>query len=61
MDGHSKGVVVNSDIIMPNGLVIDIPNSRLYWVDARKDSIESCNVDGSQRIVRTPIYYYIIF
>ena len=31
----------------PNGLSLDYVANRLYWIDAKKDTISSCRYDGS--------------
>ncbi len=38
--------VVNKNILMPNGLVLDVPAGMLYWADARLDKIERCDLSG---------------
>lgn len=30
----------------PNGLAIDFENSRIYWNDAKGDTIDSSDLDG---------------
>ncbi|XP_050075140.1 putative vitellogenin receptor [Anopheles maculipalpis] len=51
MDGSEQTVVVNSGIHWPNGLTLDWPNERLYWIDAKLKRIESMHFDGSDRVV----------
>ena len=41
--------LVNSSIVWPNGLVVDIENGKLFWADAKLDKIETMNMDGSGR------------
>nr|QBM78333.1 vitellogenin receptor [Calliptamus italicus] len=48
MDGSSPRPFV-VDVHWPNGITIDIGNERLYWVDAKLQSIESVALDGSDR------------
>lgn len=43
--------IITTDIKMPNGITIDGSQKRLYWCDARLDKIESCDMDGSRRIL----------
>ena len=31
----------------PNGLTLDLSSKRMYWIDARSDSIHTANYDGS--------------
>lgn len=49
MDGKSAKPFISKDIHWPNGLALDWPNKRLYWVDAKLKLIESCKLDGSDR------------
>ena len=37
MDGSddSRSVLIDEDIVWPNGLTIDYDDSKLYWVDAK--------------------------
>lgn len=53
MDGSDAKSFISTDIHWPNGLALDNPNSRLYWTDAKKMTIESVKLDGSDRRVRT--------
>lgn len=55
MDGSDDKSLVTDNIHWPNGLAIDYPNERLYWVDAKYQSIESVQLDGSFRKVLTPL------
>eukprot|EP00118_Oscarella_pearsei_P003572 m.14893 g.14893 ORF g.14893 m.14893 type:complete len:724 (+) comp26030_c0_seq4:316-2487(+) len=49
MSGKNRKTIVSSGISWPNGLVLDIPNKKLYWAEAKYDRIESCNLDGTSR------------
>lgn len=49
MDGSGRTEVVNENIFWPNGITIDYPTDTLYWVDAKKATIESANLDGLER------------
>lgn len=51
MDGSSPKLFVSTNLHWPNGISIDIPNKRLYWVDAKLQTIESINLDGTDRRV----------
>lgn len=51
MDGTNDKPFVSNDIHWPNGLTIDFPNQRLYWTDAKKMSLESIRLDGTDRRV----------
>ncbi|XP_049834004.1 vitellogenin receptor-like [Schistocerca gregaria] len=48
MDGSFPRVLV-SEVQWPNGIAIDLGNQRLYWVDAKLQTIESVALDGSDR------------
>ena len=49
MDGKRLNSLVEKNIYWPNGITIDYPKDRLYWVDAKYKSIESINIDGTKR------------
>ena len=51
MDGSDRRVLHNTELTWPNGLTIDYPAQRIYWVDAFEDKIEYSNVDGSGRFL----------
>nr|QCX35737.1 vitellogenin receptor [Locusta migratoria] len=50
MDGSSPRPFLVG-VHWPNGITIDLGNERLYWVDAKLKSIESVNLDGTDRRV----------
>lgn len=51
MSGEERRVVVRVDAVSdgawPNGLTLDYAAERLYWIDARSDSIHTARYDGS--------------
>ncbi|XP_037924736.1 very low-density lipoprotein receptor-like isoform X2 [Hermetia illucens] len=49
MDGTHRQAIVTYDVKWPNGLTLDLVLKRVYWVDAKLNTISSCNYDGSQR------------
>lgn len=49
MDGRNSTSFVSGNIRWPNGLALDLPNSRLYWTDAKQTTIESVRLDGTDR------------
>lgn len=52
MDGSHRDVFVTSKTVLwPNGLSLDIPAGRLYWVDAFYDRIETIMLNGTDRKV----------
>ena len=51
MNGENRTILIETDIIYPTDLVIDFyQNFRVYWTDEKKESIESMNYDGTDRI-----------
>lgn len=50
MDGSDPKMLVD-DVSWPNGLTLDWPNARLYWVDAKRQVIESVKFTGDDRRV----------
>ena len=52
LDGTNHVILVNlTDLIWPNGLVLDYVENKVYWADAKIDRIESMNLDGEYRTV----------
>ena len=53
MDGNStsRQVLVNRDIVWPNGLTIDYREDRIWWNDARLGTVESSDLNGRDRKV----------
>lgn len=51
MDGQGRIAIVDTDLIWPNGLALDLDAQKIYWADANLDKIEYSNVDGSGRTV----------
>ncbi|XP_053616104.1 very low-density lipoprotein receptor isoform X6 [Plodia interpunctella] len=51
MDGSHRQTIVAYDVKWPNGLTLDLVRKRVYWVDAKMNTISSCNYDGSARRV----------
>nr|CAI5853203.1 unnamed protein product [Callosobruchus analis] len=41
------GPLIDTNIHWPNGLALDYPNGRIYWTDAKKMTIESAKLDGT--------------
>ena len=50
-DGSDFTLLVNTSISWPNGLALDFPGKRLYWVDAKYKIVETINLDGTGRVV----------
>ena len=53
MDGSSRMVLHNTDLVWPNAITVDYESQILYWADANLDKIESSHVDGSNRVIIT--------
>lgn len=52
MNGENRTILIDENIVYPTDLVIDFyHNYRVYWTDEKKESIESMNYDGTDRIV----------
>ncbi|XP_059048111.1 very low-density lipoprotein receptor isoform X2 [Achroia grisella] len=51
MDGSHRETIVSYEVKWPNGLTLDLVRKRVYWVDAKLNTISSCNYDGSGRRV----------
>ena len=52
MDGSHREVILKDTVRWPNGLTVDLVLNKLYWVDAKLNTVGSSNLDGSHaRIV----------
>ncbi|CAF4219247.1 unnamed protein product, partial [Rotaria sp. Silwood2] len=52
MNGENRTILIDTDIVYPTDLVIDYyQNYRVYWTDEKKESIESMNYDGTDRVI----------
>jgi low-density lipoprotein receptor-related protein 1 (alpha-2-macroglobulin receptor) len=51
MDGSNPDpdILVQKELLWPNGLTLDYKKNQLYWCDAFLDKIERINIDGSER------------
>lgn len=49
LDGSLRGILVSDKLGWPNGIALDISAKKLYWCDAKTDSIEVINYDGTDR------------
>ena len=56
MDGSHRQVIIKDSVRWPNGLTVDYVLDKLYWVDAKLNTIGSSNLDGSgsRTILRHP-------
>ncbi len=51
MDGSSRSVLVQDNLMWPNGLAIDQQRGLLYWSDAGVKRIEYSDLSGLNRKV----------
>lgn len=52
LDGSDVRVLFSKpDVVWPNGITIDHVAQRVYWVDANKDYIASCDLNGHNKIL----------
>lgn len=51
MNGNraTRQVIVERNLGWPNGLAIDYALNRIWWTDARQDTIESADLNGNHR------------
>ncbi|XP_022803617.1 sushi, von Willebrand factor type A, EGF and pentraxin domain-containing protein 1-like isoform X3 [Stylophora pistillata] len=49
MDGSVRRSIVTGNLAWPNGLTLDQTTNRLYWADAKLDTIEMSDLDGGNR------------
>lgn len=49
MDGSHRQTIVSYEVKWPNGLTLDLVKKRVYWVDAKLNTISSCDYNGSNR------------
>lgn len=48
MDGSDATILIR-DVAWPNGIVVDWPSRRIYWIDAADGVIESATIAGKDR------------
>ncbi|XP_029885972.1 LOW QUALITY PROTEIN: low-density lipoprotein receptor [Aquila chrysaetos chrysaetos] len=49
LNGADQFPLVTEGIEWPNGITLDLPSQRLYWVDSRLHALSSVDVDGGHR------------
>ncbi|XP_078418707.1 uncharacterized protein nid2a isoform X5 [Cetorhinus maximus] len=49
--GAEPEIIINSDLISPEGLTIDYLHRNMFWTDSGLDKIEVAKMDGSERQV----------
>lgn len=62
MDGQNRTKLVDSKIVFPHGITLDLVNRMVYWADAYLDYIEVVDYEGKNRhtilqglMVRSPM------
>lgn len=48
-DKSTRKVLIDRDIVWPNGMAIDYKEGRLWWTDARLGTVESTDLNGFDR------------
>ena len=51
MDGSQRKLVISTDVVWPNAVVVDETIQRIFWCDGKLNRIESARMDGSDRLV----------
>ena len=49
MDGTGRNKIISDNIFWPNGITIDYTTDTLYWVDAKKHTLECSDLSGNHR------------
>ncbi|KAM9334126.1 nidogen-2 [Symphorus nematophorus] len=47
--GAEPKILINTNLVSPEGLAVDVNRRLMFWVDSNPDVIESANLDGSGR------------
>nr|XP_029136402.1 nidogen-2 isoform X2 [Labrus bergylta] len=47
--GAEPEILINTNLVSPEGLAVDASRRLMFWVDSNPDMIESANLDGSGR------------
>lgn len=58
-DKNTRNAIITTNIRWPNALTIDYTTDKIIWADAKVYTIESANLDGSQRrvIISSNVYH----
>ncbi|XP_065905355.1 very low-density lipoprotein receptor-like isoform X2 [Dysidea avara] len=51
LQGKNRRAIITTNVHWPNGLTIDHTLKRLYWIDAKLKTIETCDFNGRNRMV----------
>ncbi|KAF5901726.1 nidogen-2 isoform X1, partial [Clarias magur] len=49
--GAEPEILINTGLMSPEGLAVDVARRRMFWVDSAPDKIETAKLDGSERRV----------
>ncbi|KAB5562577.1 hypothetical protein PHYPO_G00019510 [Pangasianodon hypophthalmus] len=49
--GSEPEILINTGLMSPEGLAVDVARRRMFWVDSTPDKIETAKLDGSDRRV----------
>lgn len=49
MDGQNRTKLVDTKIVFPHGITLDLVNRLVYWADAYLDYIEVVDYEGKNR------------
>ncbi|XP_031707889.1 nidogen-2 isoform X2 [Anarrhichthys ocellatus] len=47
--GAEPEILINTNLVSPEGLAVDVKRRLMFWVDSNPDMIETANLDGSGR------------
>uniref|UniRef100_A0A3P8W1Q3 Nidogen 2 n=1 Tax=Cynoglossus semilaevis TaxID=244447 RepID=A0A3P8W1Q3_CYNSE len=47
--GAEPVILINTNLVSPEGLAVDVNRRLMFWVDSNADMIEKANLDGSDR------------
>ncbi|XP_040888443.1 nidogen-2 isoform X11 [Toxotes jaculatrix] len=47
--GAEPKILINTNLVSPEGLAVDVDRRLMFWVDSNPDVIERSNLDGSER------------
>ncbi len=48
IDGTNDEVLLDTNIVDPQGIALDVAAGKMYWTDSRTDKIQRANLDGSE-------------
>ena len=51
MNGRNRQIIVTDKNGWPDGIAYDPVSDRVYWIDGVQNTINSCDVNGSHRVM----------